>query len=78
MCTACHFIALKLSGGKFQLDSKTNIVEKETWETFLIPNVKSERLMYFNSITKSFSQHTFQNSDVSKHIWMANEDSNMV
>ena len=22
MCTACHFIALKLSGGKFQLDSK--------------------------------------------------------
>ena len=30
MCTVCHFIALKLSGGKFQLDSKTNIVEKET------------------------------------------------
>ena len=28
MCTACHFIALKLSGGKFQLDSKTNIVRK--------------------------------------------------
>ena len=62
MCTACHFIALKLSGGKFQLDSKTNIVEKETWEKFLIPNVKSERLMYFNSITKE----VFQSAYISK------------
>ena len=55
----CIFIALRLSGGKFQLDSKTNMVEKEAWEKFLIPNEKSERLIYFNSITKEVFQSAY-------------------
>jgi hypothetical protein len=58
MCL-CIFIALKLCGGKFQLDSKTNMVEKEAWEKFLIPNVKSERLIYFNSITREVFQSAY-------------------
>lgn len=54
MITAISFV-----GGKFQLSGKAMVVEKSPWEKFLIPNVKSDRLIYFNSITKSVYESAF-------------------
>lgn len=53
------FIALTLVGGKFKLAGKASIVEKQAWNKFLIPNVKIERLRYFNNITRGVYESAF-------------------
>ena len=53
------FIALALVGGKFKLAGKASIVEKQAWNKFLIPNVKTERLRYFNNITRGVYESAY-------------------
>ena len=38
---------------------KAMVVEKKPWEKFLNPNVKSGRLIYFNSITKAVYESAY-------------------
>ena len=45
-------IAISLIGGKFVLGKNAKVNEEEPWQKYLIPNVKSERLVYFNTLTK--------------------------
>ena len=53
------FTAISLAGGKFHVLGKATVVEKKLWEKYLIPNVKSDRLIYFNSITKAVYESAF-------------------
>ena len=45
-------IALSVVGGKLVADNNAKVKEKEPWEKFIIPNVKSKRLIYGNQLTK--------------------------
>ena len=46
-------------GVKFHVLGKATVVEKKPWEKFLIPNAKSDRLIYFNAITKAVYESGF-------------------
>jgi hypothetical protein len=44
-------IAITFAGGKFVLGASTH-TQEEPWKKFLIPTAKTDRLKYFNSLTK--------------------------
>ena len=51
--SVCILIAISIIDGKFCVgESSINVKGKEPWERFIIPNVKSKRLMYYNQLTK--------------------------
>ena len=41
-------------------ESSINVKEKEPWERFTIPNVKSKRLMYYNQLTKDIYMSAYR------------------
>jgi hypothetical protein len=46
------YVAITFSGGKFVLGTNATVQTQEPWKKYLIPNVKSDRLKFFNSITE--------------------------
>lgn len=39
-------------GGKFVVGENAKIKDKEPWQKYILPNIKSKRLIFHNEITK--------------------------
>ena len=46
--------AVTFTGGKFVLNGIASSQEEKHWKRFLIPNAISDRLQFFDSLTKEF------------------------
>ena len=48
----CILIAISFIDGKFIVGDSSKVREKEPWEKYIIQNIKSKRLIYYNQLTK--------------------------
>ncbi len=51
--------AISFSGGKFVLSESASVKSKQPWEKYIIPNAKTDRLKFFNAVTKEVYNTAF-------------------
>ena len=63
-------IAISFIGGKFVVGENARVKEKEPWEKYMIPNVKSKRLTYHNLVTKEIYLSAYSSKQSRFHAYL--------